>query len=224
MAIIRVHTPDEYITLINLFTVRPEDQLGLTRVQLGDIYWYGKRQPGALSANFHRSLDGVRFFNYAQWRSIEALTRARETPEFKAHIGNYRYFEMSSDPGLYEVVRTTGGRPLAIRWPSRLTVTLRVLSIRPDDQAEALRIVEEGLQALEQAAGLVGAALHRGLDGGRVAVYAQWCDEAAIDAAITLPGYQAAEGALAAIEHTSDLRVYEIAGTSEDLSPAPPGR
>ena len=221
MGTIRAHRADEYITLINLFTMRPEDQLGLTRVQLGDMYWYGKQQPDAISANFHRSLDGVRFFNYAQWRSVEGLRRARETPDFKTHISNYRYFEMTGDPRMYEVVRTSFDRPVELRWPSRLAVSLEVLSTRPADQTEVLRIAGDALRALEAHPGLLGAALHRGLDGERVALYAQWRDETALTEGLALPGVREAEAALTALEPARDRRIYELAGTSDDVSPAP---
>src|SRR6185503_10047833 len=184
MGTIRAHTPDEYVTLINLFTVSPKDQLGLTRVQLGDMYWFGKQQPDAISANFHRSADGVRFFNYAQWRSAASLARVRETPEFKEHFSHYRYFDMTSDAHLYEVVLTTGSRPIMIRWPTEVITALRVISVEPGDQARALEVLRGSLTAAEQPGGLLGAALHRSLDGVRVAIYAQWRDTSAMEAAM----------------------------------------
>jgi quinol monooxygenase YgiN len=214
MPTLRVHAASEYLTLINLFTVNPRDQLGLTRVQLGDMYWYGKRQPGALSANFHRSLDGVRFFNYAQWRSKEALEAGRRTPEFQQHIGNYRYFDMSMDPHLYEVVKTTGGAPLEIRWPSPVLVTLRVDTVERASQEALVALLREELES--EAAGRVGAALHRSLDGERVAVYAQWRGEAELEAALASAGQQALRERASTLVRATDFRRYEVAGTSED--------
>jgi quinol monooxygenase YgiN len=216
MGTIRVHAASEYITLINHFTVAPKDQLGVARVQLGDMYWYGKQQPAAISANFHRSVDGERFFNYAQWRSEEGLVQARETPDFKTHVSNYRYFDMKGDPRIYEVVWTSGGRKLQIVWRGQTITTLRVFSVRSEDQAEVLRIVRGSLEKLEGSKGLVGVALHRGLDGQRVAVYAQWRDVCAAFGREQLE----AEVALARFNLTSDFRTYEVVGTTDDEADA----
>jgi quinol monooxygenase YgiN len=214
MGTIRAHAVSEYVTLINLFTVNPRDQLGLTRVQLGDMYWYGKRQPGAISANFHRSLDGVRFFNYGQWRSMEALEAGRRTPEFQQHLHNYRYFEMSMDPHTYEVVMTTRGQPLEIRWPSPVLVTLRVDTVEPARQEALLALLREELES--EVAGRVGAALHRSLDGERVAVYSQWRGEADLEAALATKGQRAIQERAATLARATDFRRYEVSGTSED--------
>jgi quinol monooxygenase YgiN len=214
MGTIRAHTAGEYVTLINLFTVNPRDQLGLTRVQLGDMYWYGKRQPDALSANFHRSLDGVRFFNYGQWRSARALEEGRRTPEFQQHLRNYRYFDMSPDPHLYEVVMTTRGAPLEIRWPSPVLVTLRVDTVEPARQEALVALLREELAS--EVEGRVGAALHRALDGERVAVYTQWRGEAELEAALATAGQRTFQERAASLVRATDFRRYEVSGTSED--------
>jgi hypothetical protein len=42
--------------------------------------------PGFVSASIHRSLDGTRVANYAQWRSLEDFERMLANPEAQAHI------------------------------------------------------------------------------------------------------------------------------------------
>ncbi len=42
--------------------------------------------PGFISANLHRSIDGTKVINYAQWESPEALDAMRRNPEAAAHL------------------------------------------------------------------------------------------------------------------------------------------
>jgi quinol monooxygenase YgiN len=42
-----------------------------------------KRQPGFIRLRMHRSADGSRFVNVADWYSQEALEAARQTPAFR---------------------------------------------------------------------------------------------------------------------------------------------
>ncbi len=62
---------NEVGTLINVFTVAPEDQQRLVDVLADATRAVMRKQPGFVSANIHRSLDGTRVTNYAQWRSTE---------------------------------------------------------------------------------------------------------------------------------------------------------
>jgi heme-degrading monooxygenase HmoA len=62
-----------------------------------------RKQPGFVSANIHKSLDGTRVANYAQWRSkeaFEAMLRDREAAE---HMGEAARIAESFEPHLYEV-------------------------------------------------------------------------------------------------------------------------
>src|SRR5215216_2179738 len=66
------------VTLINVFTVRPEQQQRLVDVLVEATEAVMKYQPCYVSANIHKSLDGTRVTNYAQWRSREAFEATRE--------------------------------------------------------------------------------------------------------------------------------------------------
>ena len=56
----------DVVTLINVFTVAPEDQQRLVDVLVDATQTVMRKQPGFISANIHRSLDGTRVTNYAQ--------------------------------------------------------------------------------------------------------------------------------------------------------------
>jgi heme-degrading monooxygenase HmoA len=94
---------NDVVTLINVFSVAPEDQQRLVDVLVEATKGVMRKQPGFISANIHKSLDGTRVANYAQWRSkeaFEAMLRDREAAE---HMGEAARIAESFEPHLYEV-------------------------------------------------------------------------------------------------------------------------
>jgi quinol monooxygenase YgiN len=93
----------DVVTLINVFTVAPEDQQRLVDVLVDATQTVMRKQPGFISANIHRSLDGTTVTNYAQWRrpeAFEAMLRDREAAE---HMGEAAKIAERFEPHLYEV-------------------------------------------------------------------------------------------------------------------------
>ena len=76
----------QVVTLINVFTVRPENQQRLVDVLIEATEKIMKRLPGFVSANMHKSFDGTRVVNYAQWRSREDFEAMRQNPEARPHM------------------------------------------------------------------------------------------------------------------------------------------
>lgn len=74
------------ITLINVLEVPPERQSELVEILEKATAEVIRYLPGFISANIHRSLDGTRVANYAQWRSMEDFERMLANPEAQAHI------------------------------------------------------------------------------------------------------------------------------------------
>ena len=64
---------NDVVTLINVFTVAQDDQQRLVDVLVDATQKVMRKQPGFVSANIHRSLEGTRVTNYAQWQSREAF-------------------------------------------------------------------------------------------------------------------------------------------------------
>ena len=62
-----------------------------------------KNLPGFVSANIHKSADGVRVANYAQWRSREDFEAMLKNPEATAHMKPISEIA-TFDAHLYEVV------------------------------------------------------------------------------------------------------------------------
>ena len=63
-----IATKNEVITVIVIFTVEPERQQELIDA-IAEFTETVKQQPGFVSANIHKSIDGLKVANYAQWQS-----------------------------------------------------------------------------------------------------------------------------------------------------------
>lgn len=91
------------VTLINVFTVEPAKQQQLVDFLVGATETTMRHLPGFISANIHKSLDGTRVVNYAQWRSVEDFQAMLNTPEAVPHMRHASALAVSLEPKLYEV-------------------------------------------------------------------------------------------------------------------------
>jgi heme-degrading monooxygenase HmoA len=90
------------VTLVNVFTVEPGNQQKVVEMLVEATM---KNVPGFISASIHKSLDGVRVVNYAQWRSQQDFEAMRNNPQTQAHMKPL--MEISKpDFHLYEVSDT----------------------------------------------------------------------------------------------------------------------
>ena len=90
-------------TLINVFEVEPKNQQKLIDILVKATEETMSKFPGFISANIHRSLDGTRVVNYAQWRRREDLENAVQSPEAQPHIQETYRIIKRVEPYLYEV-------------------------------------------------------------------------------------------------------------------------
>jgi quinol monooxygenase YgiN len=77
----RISQSNGVVTLINVFTAAPEDQQCLLDLLVEATESVMNELPGFVSANVHKSFDGTRVVNYAQWRSREAFEAMLDDPE-----------------------------------------------------------------------------------------------------------------------------------------------
>jgi heme-degrading monooxygenase HmoA len=94
---------NDMVTLINVFTVAQEDQQRLVDVLVDATQTVMRKQPGFVSANIHKSLDGTRVTNYAQWQSREAFEAMLHYQEAAEHMGEAARIAERFEPRLYEV-------------------------------------------------------------------------------------------------------------------------
>jgi hypothetical protein len=77
---------NDVYTLINVFTVAPDKQQQLVDTLIETTERVIKRIPGFVSASFHKSLDGTRVVNYAQWKNREAFERVMQNAEARKRM------------------------------------------------------------------------------------------------------------------------------------------
>nr|HET6902590.1 antibiotic biosynthesis monooxygenase family protein [Ktedonobacteraceae bacterium] len=89
------------VTLINVFETKPEQQQELIEQWIRFVESI-KEEPGLIGTALHRSTDGTRVVNYAQWRSKE---------DFESFVKKHheqmearRPLARRVDPHLYDVV------------------------------------------------------------------------------------------------------------------------
>ena len=75
------HRDASPVILVNVFTVKPEDQQRLLEHWQRATDEVIRHLPGFLSATIHRSLDGTKVVNYAQWETREAFNAMLRNPE-----------------------------------------------------------------------------------------------------------------------------------------------
>ena len=98
-----ITTDKSLVTLINVFTVSPENQQRLVDLLIEATEQTMRNQRGYLSATIHKSLDGTRVTNYAQWRSQEEFEAIGKNPEVAVHMRAALQLATSFEPHLYEV-------------------------------------------------------------------------------------------------------------------------
>ena len=70
-------------TEIVVFTVEPEQQQALIDAIVGEVDRWVKHSPGFISASYHKSLDGTKVVNYAQWQSQGDWQAFTQNPQGK---------------------------------------------------------------------------------------------------------------------------------------------
>jgi heme-degrading monooxygenase HmoA len=97
------------VTLINVFEVDPtrqEELIALLNQATANVM---STIPGFVSANIHRSLDGRRVVNYAQWQTREQFEAMLHHSAAREHMDKAAAVARSVAPALYEVVETFEG-------------------------------------------------------------------------------------------------------------------
>jgi quinol monooxygenase YgiN len=74
------------MTLVNVFTVSPEKQSELVDVLIRATEETMQHRPGFISASIHRSVDGTKVVNYAQWRSSADFAAMRDNDKARPHM------------------------------------------------------------------------------------------------------------------------------------------
>lgn len=101
---VMISTDNPVVTLINVFTVEPQNQQRVVDI-LEATKQVMQHVPGYVSASIHKSLDGVRVANYAQWESQETFEAMFHDPSVKEHMDELLKISTAA-PHLYELLST----------------------------------------------------------------------------------------------------------------------
>jgi len=113
-----ISTSADVVTLINVFTVEPPKQDALVHLLTRATDEIICHMPGFVSANIHKSVDGVRVTNYAQWRSREDLDAMLRDPAAIPHLKEASALATSVEPHIYDVASVRTHR----RVPARMAL------------------------------------------------------------------------------------------------------
>lgn len=99
---------NNFLTLINTFTVAPENQQELLDLLIQATETV-RTIPGFISSSLHRGLDGTKVVMYAQWKSMEDYNRMRANPSASPFLEQALKIA-SFQPGMFEVIETFTAR------------------------------------------------------------------------------------------------------------------
>ena len=102
---VQIASGSNLVTLINVFTVLPENQQKLVDMLVEATEKTMGQIPGFVSASIHKSADGTRVANYAQWRRAEDFAAMLRNPKAAEHMKPILEIA-TNDAHLYEVVES----------------------------------------------------------------------------------------------------------------------
>lgn len=199
----KIAAGSDIATFINVFTVESAKQQALLeRLKIHADTLVGK-QPGFLTANAYRSLDGTRAVNYVQWTSVEASKAIHQNPDIGSAFASYQDLGVSMDLRYYEVAFARR-QPIIVQAHSNHHTQIDVLHVAPKNQQLLLEKLTQVIEpTISQQTGNLSTVWLRSLDGTRIINYSQWSSKDAYDAAI--------------------FNLNQIAGDEEQASISPEG-
>jgi len=100
-ATITAHT--QVTTLINVFTVKPENQRALVDLLVKTTDEVMRHREGFISTAVHASIDGTRVANYAQWETEAHLRAVLADPTSREQLDGARKLAEGFEPNIYTV-------------------------------------------------------------------------------------------------------------------------
>jgi hypothetical protein len=154
----------DLVTLINTFTVTPENQPIFLETQHGEYRRLKGQIRGAMGANLHRGRSGRRAVNYAQFRSLEELGAWQASDLMKDHLPVIQPYLERVAPALFRVVHVAEHGEGAARIAEGTEAVIAVMSVDPDALEDVLASQRDAAEHLVRAVpGTQAIAIHRGL-------------------------------------------------------------
>ena len=180
-----ISTNNELATVIVIFNVEPEKQQELLDT-VAEFVKTVKQQPGFVSANLHKSLDGLKVANYAQWKTKEDFENFIQNPEIKEKASKIKAFK--PDSHVYQVVISESKEGIP-EIDKKYIYHFAEFRMQPENQPKMIELAKENVVKAMKLSGLVSANFHSSIDGTRVINYGQWSDKEAIENLKKQPGF-----------------------------------
>ena len=174
-------------TVIIIFTVKPEQQQELIEV-IEEFLKTVETLPGFISASLHKSIDGVKVVNYAQWSSIDDFESFINDREVKAKASKLFEFD-SPDSHVYEIVTSESKVGTPQIKEGEYIVHVAEFRMQSENQPKMVELAKEHVKPAMEQPGLLSATFHRSLDGTRVINYGHWENKEAIEELKKQPGF-----------------------------------
>lgn len=179
---------NDVITVIFSFAVEPARQQELIALMIDALETTTKHQPGFVSASLHKSLDGARVFNYAQWRTRSEYETFAQSPQDRAIGANLSQFQLL-DLHIYEVVISKPD-DASLKISKGDWIHFAEFRVKPENQQRLIDLERENVGVALEHPDLISANFHRSLDGTRTANYGQWRSLDNFEALLKEPKYE----------------------------------
>jgi quinol monooxygenase YgiN len=205
---------NEVTTVIFSLATEPGSQQELINLMIDALETTTKDQQGFVSASLHKSLDGTRVFNYAQWRSQSEYEAFAQSPEDRAIGARLSQFQLL-DVHIYEVSISKPDRA-SLKIAQGDLVHFAEFRVKPEHQQQLIDLERENVMIALQHPDLISANFHRSLDGTRTANYGQWRSLANFEALLQEPKYESVREYWKGLAE-NEFHLYEVVFTE----PAP---
>ncbi|HEY9770639.1 MAG TPA: antibiotic biosynthesis monooxygenase [Coleofasciculaceae cyanobacterium] len=173
-------------TVMIIFAVEPEQQQELIDA-IKEFVETVKTQPGFVSANLHKSIDGVKVVNYAQWSSRSAYESFVNNEKVQSQAGIREF--TPPDSHVYEIVTSESKVGTPEIKEGEYIVHVAEFSMSSENQPKMVELAKEHVKPAMEQPGLISATFHRSLDGTRVINYGHWANKEAIEELRKQPGF-----------------------------------
>ncbi|HKO93618.1 MAG TPA: antibiotic biosynthesis monooxygenase family protein [Polyangiaceae bacterium] len=109
MTSVTISAPAPVVTLIHVFTVDPDQQEAVVQALIRTTDEVMRHQPGFVSASIHKSLDGTKVANYAQWRDRADVDAMLQDHVAQRHLNEVAELSLGYEPSLYVVESVQAG-------------------------------------------------------------------------------------------------------------------
>ena len=201
---------NEVVTVIFSLAVEPERQQELINLMIDALETTTKHQPGFVSANFHKSLDGLRVFNYAQWRTVKEYKAFAQSPQDRAVSATLSKFQLL-DSRIYEVVISKPD-DATLKITKGDLIHFAEFQVKPENQERLIELERENVVIALEHPDLISANFHRSLDGERTANYGQWRSLNNFEALLEEPRYESVREYWKGLAE-NEFHLYEVVYT-----------